>query len=221
MTLARKGEAWPQWQGRPLAPLCQLRLDQAPFVPEELSGIACITIFMDFDDEGVAETLLDEHDKYRDQCLVPNGRAWALRAYESMDELVEIKAPKARWIFSAKPGEWVFVEQDLPTSHEFPDRAVDTSKWPVEAHESRLGGVRVGGWPSIIQWPLPWGPRRLAPMTFAGKLVPWTRPKFDPHYALEVTSIPECDLCIYDAGAFFFGRGRKDRSRWCFSSDSA
>lgn len=190
-------------------------------MPDELEDMACITIFMDFDDEGVAETLLDEHEKYDQQILVPNGRAWALRAYESIDELTELKAPKAHWPFSAIPGEWLFVEQDLPTDAEFADNAVDTEQWPAEAYDARLRGIRVGGWPSITQWSLPWGPRRLQPMTFSGKPVPWTRPKFDPQYALEVTSIPECDLWIYDAGAFFFGRGRNDRSRWCFSSDSA
>ncbi|MEQ8843215.1 MAG: hypothetical protein RIB58_00025 [Phycisphaerales bacterium] len=221
VTLARPDEAWPQWQDRPLAPLCQLRLDQAPFVPEELSDIACITIFADFDEEGVAETLLDEHDKYNQQILVPNGRAWALRAYESMDELVEIRAPKAHWPFSARPGEWVFVERDLPTDHEFPDGAVETALWPIEAYDARRRGIRIGGWPSITQDPLPWGPRRLAPMTPFGGPVAWSRPKFDPQYVLEVTSMPECDLWIYDDGAFFFGRGRKNRSRWCSSSDSA
>lgn len=221
VTLARQGEAWPVWKDRPLAPLCQLRLDQAPFVPDELKDLACITIFMDFDDEGVAETLLDEHERYDYQILIPNGHGWALRAYDSVDELVEIKAPKVHWPFSAKPGEWRYVERDVPTDHEFPDQAVDTTHWPVEAYDARLDGVRIGGWPSIIQDPLPWGPRRLPPMTFSGKLVPWTRPKFDPQYVLEVTSIPECKLWIYDGGAFFFGRGRKNRSRWCFQSDTS
>ncbi|MFI4882974.1 MAG: hypothetical protein ACIAQU_10360 [Phycisphaerales bacterium JB064] len=190
-------------------------------MPKELTDIACITIFVDFDEDGVAETLLDEHDKYNQQILVPNGRAWALRAYKSMDELVEIRAPKAHWPFSARPGEWVFVERDLPTDNEFPDGAVDTALWPVEARDARLDGIRIGGWPSIIQDPLPWGPRRIAPMSPFGGPVAWSRPKFDPQYVLEVTSMPECDLWIYDLGAFFFGRGRKNRSRWCFSSDSA
>ncbi len=221
VTLARPDEEWPLWKDRPLAPLCQLRLDHAPFVPDELADIACITIFMDFDEDGVAETLLEQHEEFNQEILIPNGRAWALRAYDSIDDLVETRAPKQHWPFSTKPGKWQYIERDIPTDREFRDGALDTKIWPVAAYDARPKGIRLGGWPSINQEPLPWGPRRLPPMTFLGKPVPWERPTFDPQYMLEVTSVTECDLSIYDAGAFFFGRGLKDRSRWCFSADSA
>ncbi len=160
VTLALPGETWPTCEQRPLAPIFQLRLDEAPFVPEALKDIACITFFAECAGEeldpefalpGGAEAKLDELD--------PEEAGWCLRAYKDVASLVEIEQAQVAWPFKSAPGSWTPVELDPPSGFEFGEDEVPE---PVAGgfEESKLKGVRLGGWPSINQAPLPWGPRR-------------------------------------------------------------
>lgn len=218
--LALPDEAWPTCDQRPLAPIFQLRIDEAPFVPKSLKDIACITFFAEcargeLDPEvsmpGGAEAKLDE--------LNPEEAGWCLRAYKSAASLVEIEQPKVTWPFNSAPGSWTHVELDPPTGSELEEDEVPEAV-AVGFEDARLKGIRLGGWPSIIQEQLLWGPRQPPLPGWDGRPIRWKPPAFLPEYALELTWIPELDLSFADAGSVYFGRGAADPDWWIVDRQS-
>ncbi|MEQ8843216.1 MAG: hypothetical protein RIB58_00030 [Phycisphaerales bacterium] len=221
VTLAMPGEAWPTCEQRPLAPIFQLRLNEAPFVPDSLKDIAFITFFAEcvrgqLDPNaalpGGAEARLDELD--------PEDAGWCLRAYKNAESLVEIEQPEAAWPFRSAPGRWTQVELDPPTSSEFEEDEVPESV-AIAFEEARLKGVRLGGWPSVIQHQLLWGPRQPPLPGWDGRPIPWKAPAFLPEFAFELTWIPELDLNFADAGSVYFGRGKADPDWWIVDMQSS
>src|ERR1700736_1147586 len=73
--LGAPGEEWPRWQGLPMAPIAQLNLREAPFVPAALNDIALLTVF-------AANVALSGGE--------PNGDGWRVRAYRTLDGLVPL-----------------------------------------------------------------------------------------------------------------------------------
>ena len=76
--LARAGEAWPEYGGKPMLFVCQLNLSNAPVVPERLADIKLITFFVEPETAALHEE---------------NGHNWVLRAYKSLDGLAPMTAP--------------------------------------------------------------------------------------------------------------------------------
>ena len=144
VTVARLGETWPEWNSKPMMPVCQLDLTQLELVPANLDDIALLTLF-------VAENDLPDGDQ--------NGYRWLLRAYQDIDGLIPLTPPDAE--FPIKPVALVPEEpaDDFPC---WEDVAVDV---PEELDEEyydlfeNLDGIKIGGWPTLIQgeiyWPQP------------------------------------------------------------------
>ena len=106
--VARAGETWPLAGGEPMLALVQLNLTEAPVLPPALEGLALVTMF-------VAPRELTH---------------WALRAYESLDGLVELEAPQRP--FGAQPIRW--------------EPECDYADHP-------LGGLKPGGFPvDDVDW---------------------------------------------------------------------
>src|SRR5438093_5446223 len=97
--VAGEGEEWPRSVGKPMMPLCQLNLTECPFVPEALSDIALIALFIDPDD-----LPLD----------TPNGDGWMLRAYPNLDGLSPVQQPQYDWQIKPFPIRWELLEEDYP-----------------------------------------------------------------------------------------------------------
>jgi len=138
--LARPGEAWPVWNGKPLLFVCQVNLQNAPAIPALLQDVKLMTFFV-----AQTEGPLDPE----------NGKNWHLRAYKSLFDLAPLAspadAPKLDKAFECRWEESV----DYPT---FEDPEIVTPEG-VEASEIDLENVhrtKIGGYASHIQSELWW-----------------------------------------------------------------
>ncbi len=225
VTLAAPGEAWPTYKGVPLGPRLQIRLDEAPYVPTSLRDLALITFFTLSDDSD--DIAADLHDVMRElgvksEIELPNGQGWLIRTYQSLDGLVPIATPSNKtWLSGTSPVRWEFVERDLPESLEFADMPEVSENWPDAADEARTSTdvARLGGWPSVFQRPLPWGPLGKA-IDWQGKPYDWTPPAFEPEFVLELGSVDEVSFYVDDGGTMYLGRGTNDASQWCLTWDA-
>jgi len=92
--VCKEGEEWPSWKHPVslktvfLTPLAQFNLTEAPYVPEKLKRFKMITVFID------AEEL--PFDRL-------HGEGWAVRAYESLEDLVPLKRPDVEFETKAFP----------------------------------------------------------------------------------------------------------------------
>ena len=48
--MAHPGEVLPEWKGKPMLPLLQIRVNELPFKPKELDGIELLTLFHNQDE---------------------------------------------------------------------------------------------------------------------------------------------------------------------------
>jgi len=151
--VCKEGEEWPSWKHPVslkrvfLTPLAQFNLTEAPFVPEKLKQFKMITIFID------AEEL--PFDRL-------HGEGWAVRAYESLEDLVPLKRPDIEFEVKPFPMKWELVENEGPswedawsvtdltefnyvTDGEFYDRYENSEK------------TKLGGFPALIQGELSFG----------------------------------------------------------------
>ena len=145
-----EGEYWPHWvnpetgQTVYLTPLAQINLTEVPYVPDKLKKFKLITVFID------AEELPFE---------TPNGEGWAVRAYESLDNLVSLPRPGVKFEIVAMPMKWKLQEKEGPSweaachitdLHEF--NIVTDSEYDDRYYNSK--GTKIGGHPHLIQGPL-------------------------------------------------------------------
>ena len=136
--VCKDGEDWPQSNGKPMIPLCQLNLEDAPYIPQSIKHIAFITIFIDDKDMPIGN--------------LPNGDKWCLRAYEKNDKLIPIIQanytsqikPKAlrpipKVFQDFPPDPYSPLEIDYSIEHEYLD------EYP------NYEGIKLGGFPAAIQ----------------------------------------------------------------------
>jgi hypothetical protein len=185
--LARPGEAWPEGPDGPMIPLCQLNLAEAPFRPPALEDVALVTIFM----AGLEE--------WPDGA--PNGEGWRLRAYPSLEGLVEVAAPAGLEGPKPFPVRYERIvdypcHDDLPAGADFTDE--DHDRHPNQS------GSKLGGWPSLIQSEIFWAPGNEHPAS--------------PAYVFQIDSEEKAGWAWGDAGAGYFGRGTgAHRDVWTLS----
>ncbi len=74
--VCEQGETWPESNGEPMIPLCQLNLTNLPYLPDRLKDIQLITVFID------SKIIPSKDEK--------NGELWCLRAYKNLDSLIQI-----------------------------------------------------------------------------------------------------------------------------------
>jgi len=85
------GEEWPEYEGVPMLPLCQLRCEEISALPSMLNNLALICVFTAFVGE---------------EALSPEGERWVVRAYESLVGLVPIAYPGDTGGIRAYPIRW-------------------------------------------------------------------------------------------------------------------
>jgi hypothetical protein len=134
-------EGLPSWKGEPMFPLLQVRIDELPFVPPQLQGIALLVLFQN----------LQRHPFDR-----PHGDGWLVREYRSLDGLQPL--PSMRHPFRPFPISWSEVEDDAPGWEDAWD-CVDLT--PVNDDEAasaaffddfaRHASTKFGGYPTEIQ----------------------------------------------------------------------
>ena len=140
--VGQPGESLPQWNGRPMIPILQIRIDELPYVPEQLAQLALIVVFFDMED-----LPLDR----------PHGEGWLIREYTSTDGLVPL--PQAEQAFKPLPMRWTRIEDDAPgweDAWSLPinmdalvadDAGSDAFSDNFECHDQ----TKVGGYPADIQ----------------------------------------------------------------------
>ncbi len=134
-----EGETWPMSQGDPLLPVLSVRVDELPYKPAHLDGVALINVFVHPDLDPTAAN--DE----------------VIRVYSSLNGLQPLDHP-------AKPTEFYKIVWQL--KDEFPDAGSISSVWKDEfaaydeydalsdmkkAEISNHYGTKVGGWPNHLQ----------------------------------------------------------------------
>lgn len=137
--------------GRTMSPLVQIRTDTLPVVPEGLQGTVLLSLWFDI-----------ESDDWWD---ARDGAVFALRRYDSLDDLVPL-GPRFRagalpcfpisWSTPASdPPEWSDYVQQIPGSvardDDFSESFFQKVHVTEQVERRTLGPVKVGGWPEWIQ----------------------------------------------------------------------
>lgn len=188
VAVAAPGEGWPEFEGQPLAPIAQLRLDQMPFVPEELHDLQMITVFAQFQDGQLGEDFLGRDPD-----------SWMLRAYTAGVDLVKIERPDENFGFERAPLAYELLEKDPPHWDDVSGE-IENDQWPKKGVDRESRG-RVGGWPTLIQSEIYWAPHNKHPA--------------NPKYAFQIDSDPDLNLWFGDSGTMYFGRGTGEhRNEW-------
>lgn len=172
------GEAWPEFEGKPMHALCQINVRSLPIRPQGLADIDFIAVFI-----GPDELPID----------TPNGERWCLRAYKSIDTLVPLAHRETQSrikAFRMRPNTfhrdypcWEDVPIDLPED-------IDDSYYD---HFENIRGFKLGGWPTLIQAQIFWAP--------------WNKHPASPEFVFQIDSTEKGNWMWGDNGVGYFGRG--------------
>jgi hypothetical protein len=133
-----------------------------------------------------------------------NGDGWQLRAYPSLERLIEIDSPQHDNPIRSFPIRWEPLEADYPSREdvplELPDGIADDTYELVEHHPVS----KIGGWPYLVQSEICWAPHNRHPA--------------NPEYVFQIASEPKAHWQWGDGGIGYFGRGTGDaRAVWTLS----
>ena len=178
VNVAAAGESWPMTDGLPMHALCQINLTELPFRPPRLEDIDFITVFIG------PKTLPDEE---------PNGTFWCLRAYRSLAELGKLAQVDSGSYIKPFPMRPEAVDEDFPVWDDVEvelDEDVDEDYYE---HFRNVGGVKLGGWPSLIQNSVFCASSSVDPAA--------------PQYVFQIDSVEKCNWIWGDSGVGYFARG--------------
>jgi len=196
--LGAAGEEWPCWRGHPMAPIAQFNLREAPFLPAALDDVALLTVF-------AANAPLRGGEA--------NGDGWMVRAYPASEEFVPLAMPAAARValreigcelpLKALPIRYALLAADFPDWPDVPDDvavpAEIEDEW--EEHFGAYEGLKLGGWPSLLQDQIFWAPFDEHPA--------------NPEYAFQIGAVPKAGFGLHGDGIWHFGRGTGDaRDAW-------
>jgi hypothetical protein len=200
VNVALPGETWPYFESKPMVPLVQLNLREAPYVPPSLSDVALIAVFFGQSAEPPDSSA--------------NGDGWLVRAYPSLDELCRLAAPpeahRGIWTLSGSlapilpfPLRYRLLPADFPDMEDLPpdvdEKIADAWSDAISAAQ----GSKLGGWPSLIQSEIYWAP--------------WNQHPAEPEFVFQLDMMPEANFFMPDDGTCYFGRGTGDaRDVWTF-----
>jgi len=203
VNLGLPGEPWPEHVGRPMLPIAQLNLREAPYVPAALADIALIAVFLGHGALGSD---------------APNGDGWLLRAYPRLEELTAREQPdgtiraapdmvaEGRPI-RALPITYRLLERDLPDWDDVPPdleipEAIDDEWYD---HFGAADGCKLGGWPSLIQSEISWAPYNEHPA--------------NPEFVFQLESVAKANFVLLGEAVLYFGRGTgESRDIWTLAS---
>lgn len=190
VTVGKKGESWPEYNGKPMIPICQLNLTELPTKPENLKDIDVITLFID------PNQVPDNQ---------PNGQGWLMRTYADVKSLHKIEKPTIHSSikpFQLKP---IIVEKDFPCWEDCPveiPEEFDDDNYDLFPNKE---GLKIGGWPTLVQSEVFWAPLNQHPA--------------EPEFVFQIDSIEKAHLSWGDNGVAYIGRGTKPglEHEWVFS----
>ena len=190
VTLALPEEDWPVSCGRPMIPLLQLNLQGLPEKPDILKNVALLTLF------------IDQENLPMD---TPNGENWLLRTYNSMNNLKAIEAPDVNSRVKSLALLPEIISEDYPCYEDWP---MDIPlEWMSSLNDEfpNKEGIKVGGWPTLIQSEIYWHPHNPC--------------KTKPEYVLQIDSIEEANWYWGDYGIAYIGKGSHSASKneWLLS----
>ena len=190
------GTAWPELDGRPMVGVAELYLDEVPWLPDLLVGYERLALF-------VADA---------DQPTTPSG--WHVCLDRPGDRLVELGGTgvgvSVRWEALTKDhARQVWQLRSVPKS--LVDALDEASTEELDAfyqgYHERVGvleGMKLGGYPSVIQYGPPWES--------------WNRPSRRLHgveTVLQLSSVPGQGLSFVDGGVLWLGaRGSGSSIEW-------
>ena len=198
--VALPGEAWPEdGDERPMVPIAQFNLTEAPYVPPALAGLELIAVFFGQSESGGQPE---------------NGDGWLLRAYASIDALVPLEAPPGAltgiWSLSgsgkpitARPIRYKLLAADYPDYEDLPPDLDEELADEWSERVAAESGSKLGGWPKLIQSQLTWAP--------------WHGHPANPEFAFQLDAMPKTNFSMVDDGVCYFGRGTgESRDVWTF-----
>jgi hypothetical protein len=181
--VALPGENWPAGEkGQPMHAICQINLTELPFRPTLLQDTAFLSVFID-------------PESHYDRGGVPNGTCWLLRAYKTLEHLRPVQIPEAHFAIKPLPLTPEIIEQDYPCHDNVPWEILDWFNNHGEKyydHFSTTNGLKLGGWPSLVQSELYWEYNQLPSQ---------------PDFTFQIDSEEKAGWYWGDAGVVYFGRG--------------
>jgi hypothetical protein len=177
-TLLLKAEEWPTTNGDPMHALCQINLTEMPFRPPRLDDVEFVTVFI-----GPNELPNDD----------ANGSNWCLRAYSSLSLLVPLSSRQTGTHIKPFPMRPRILEEDYPIWDDVNfelDEDVEDSYYD---NLSNAHGLKLGGWPTLIQSEIFWAPRNKHPAA--------------PEYVFQIDTTEKGNWMWGDNGVGYFGRG--------------
>lgn len=187
--VGKKGEAWPVSNGNPMLPICQINLTEITGIPENLSDIKFLALFVDSE-----ELPTDE----------PNGKAWMIRTYQDIDELIEMEIPTLDSPIKPFPLKAYKIDVDYPCLEDCPIEIPNEFEDDYYELFPNQGGIKIGGWPTLIQSEIFWAP--------------YNRHPAEPEYVFQIYSIEKANWYWGDSGVVYIGRGTKPNTKddWTF-----
>jgi hypothetical protein len=184
-------EDWPGGSS-PMAPLLQLNIAELPVTPGLLRDLAYVCFYLPPDDLPNSS---------------PNGEGWEVRAYRPGERLRAVEAAPILAPFEPEGlrFESIIDYPDWDDASAVLERAgIDQdSDWYQEYFPGAKDGIKVGGWPALIQSEIYWAP--------------WNRHPANPQFVLQLDSVPELDIQWGDRGVLYLGRGdENNRDVWAF-----
>jgi len=189
--LSLPDEGWPEHDGRPLFFICQLNLTQSPHVPEPLSGLALLTVFID------SKSRLGQQ----------NGDGWLLREYSSLANLSPLAIPEGTTFY--RGFEVRFDEADDYPVFDDPDLRTVRGFDSAGIHLDNVARTKIGGYASNIQSEQWWG-HSLNDADV--ELIE----RFQPAFCLQIATEEKVRLYLGDNGMMYFARSTAadQETRW-------
>jgi len=181
VNFAAPGEDWPLTNGKPMHALCQINIDDLPFRPDGFEDIKYIAVFI-----GPDELPID----------APNGTNWCLRSYSTTQRLVPLTQVDSSSNINAFPMRAQIVEEDYPGWEDVPIELPEEIADSYYDHFENVGGLKLGGWPTLIQSEIFWAP--------------WNKHPAMPRYMFQIDSTEKGNWTWGHAGVGYFGRGTAD-----------
>ncbi|MEZ5993218.1 MAG: DUF1963 domain-containing protein [Planctomycetota bacterium] len=186
---AGKDETWPESDGKPLWPIIQLNLGEAPFVPDRLQRFRFLTLFANDD---------PPFDK-------ANGDGWCLRLYEDDNALVPVSPPETDSTIRAFPIRFHLDTAALPDWENFVAWQQLFSFEEIRSFDAVVGeyydmigdlplGSKLGGWPSSIQH-----------LPFERAWLVGHEPKLQVEYVFQLDCEPKANWGWAGDGCAYFG----------------